>query len=270
MPLPSDFTPWEHLQNVVLTSYNRDVRRAFRDAPDDNLENPRSSLKLACLARDDDSAIMTAIRMNLFYFTLRRARDLQATMVGIPKSTFDQSVVYHPQIRFYFSQPRETVKQGDLPDDGEFSFRLMNVTEATINESLARKYAVKIKSLFVSGGKGIEWHKGSTEYSYHDKELGYRLGLNCIGKGEAQEMITRILQVQSHKPEWEKLTVHDPGKRSENTAKRKLVYGKQVKQPRFRPETKIRFRYAELIIRSLNKPITLVDLTGRRIPLVRI
>ena len=64
MPLPDNFSPWEHLQNVLRQVHNRIVKEEFSDiTDDDDIVTPRGSLKKACLLDDNDSAEMTVFKV---------------------------------------------------------------------------------------------------------------------------------------------------------------------------------------------------------------
>ena len=68
MPLPIDFSPWEHLQNTIRFAHNQQVRKEFDDIQvDDDITTPRGSLKVASLIDDKDTSTMTLIRMFLYH-----------------------------------------------------------------------------------------------------------------------------------------------------------------------------------------------------------
>lgn len=268
-------SPWEHLQNVLMLIFNREVRKEFKDVSAENdIGSARASLKTACTILDNDTAMMCIIRMMLFYFTVRRARDMQGAIYGIPKLNFDESVKYHPQVRLYFNQRGDTVTPEYSRVQGEIEFRVMGATNETMTEAKARQLAIKIKTEFTDGtgdgAKGYKWDKGSTNYQYLDKQLGYDLRLLCINEAMARQLIERVLRIQNHSPDWNNLIVHDPKRQSSKTSKTRRIYGKLRKLPRYRPQETVYFRYAELKIHGLNDDITLVDLTDRRIPLVKV
>lgn len=79
MPVPSNISSWEHLQDLFRLYHNKLVREEFSDLgallDDDDINIPRSSLKYGCTLKDDDTSTMTLLRLWLFYVVLRKASD---------------------------------------------------------------------------------------------------------------------------------------------------------------------------------------------------
>lgn len=270
MPLPTNFSRWEHLQNTLLTVYNRQVIQHFYKTPAEDISTAKGSLREACTIRDDDSAILCILRMLLFFIVLRKAQDLHPPIYGQPKSSFDAVAEYQPQVRLYFSQIPSEVKEGYSPIDSEISFRVHGATTETINEGKARQLAIKIREAFTSANKGLKWNRGNLKVTYKDLEKGYNFSILCRDEAEARRLITATMSVQNHSPDWNRLTLHDPKRPSESISAPRRIYGRSVKSPRYRPPATLRFRYAELKIHGLNRDITLIDLTGRRLPLIKL
>jgi hypothetical protein len=119
MPLPDNFSPAEHLQDVVMLTQNKIVRAEFNDVGDDDwvhdITTPRASLRVACTHVDADSVDMTLIRLWLFYGVLRKAKDFHPDIYGIPATSFQETNKMHPQIHLYFEEKSTEVEHGYSP-----------------------------------------------------------------------------------------------------------------------------------------------------------
>ena len=268
MALPSDFSPWEHLQNVVRLVHNRIVKEEFADLGDDSWDEdisvPRGSLRVACTMLDNDTAEMTLIRMMLFYLSLRKAQDMQAPIVGIPLLSFQETRKYKPQIMLYFQEDWQDVDHNYQPVTGEISFRLMNQETTSITNAEVTNWANKVKTNFGTG-TGFVWKKGKEFTSYTDKEKGYQLQLLVRDLAEGKKVVEQVLDLQGHTPDWSKLnhlkneaeTIAFPTIPGNQT-----ILGKSYKKPRKRPIADVRFQYAALNLHGFPKPIILYDKTG--------
>lgn len=273
MPLPTGFSPWEHLQNVVMQVQNRRVREEFNDVGgddwDENITTSRASLRVACTLRDDDSILQTMIRLWLFDIILQGASNLHPAIYGIPVTTFHESVQFFPQIRLYFMEDLAQVEEGFEPIEAEISFRLMGQTSTTLTQVEMQAYANKIRTVF-SAGSGFTFKKGRLKASYKDQIRGYNMILTVWSEAEAKRVIEQVLDVQNHTPDWDHLTISEPKKSFPTLPGFQMILGKQRRKPRQRPIGTVRFRYAELKLHGLPNDITLVDRTGfRKNPVVR-
>lgn len=275
MPLPEGFSEWEHLQTTLMQTYNRVIRDEFNDVGDEtwdeDITTPRGSLRVACTLKDDDSATMTVLRLMLFYFILGQASALQTPVYGIPIPGFQSSQKFMPQVCLYFQESLQDIEPGYSPVTGEVKFRLQRETPESITEAEARSLANKIRSEFGSSG-GLIWKKGRVMVTYTDLAKGYKLHLLCRTKSEGREMIQKILSIQNHTPDWERMNVsenEEPGARYPAVPPHKTILGKSRRLPRSRPVADVRFRYASLHIWGMPNPVDLVDISGtRRRPLV--
>src|SRR6476619_5861566 len=115
---------------------NRIVRAEFRDVGDDDWDEdivtPRASLRVASTMRDDDSAILSLLKLVFFYVVLRKARDMHPALYVHPVTTYQQLFRLKPQITLYFAEDSVDVEPGYDPIDGEISCRLMHETAETI------------------------------------------------------------------------------------------------------------------------------------------
>lgn len=264
MALPANYNGWEHLQSVLMQVQNRIVRTEFSDSTDDdNITTPRGSLKVACMLRDDDSAIETLIKLFLFYFILRKASDFQGAIYGIPSISFQEQFTFAPQIRLYFLEDARDVEQGFSPVEGDITFRLTRETPETITPSEARNLATRVRTAFTSAG-GFVWKKGRVKVTYLDKKKGYDFRLFVISEAEGKRIIEQVLDIQGHTPEWDFLTIHESRATFPIVPGNHTVYGKTRRKMRRRPRADVRFRWAELHIHGLPNPVVLVDRTGTR------
>lgn len=270
MTLPDNFSPWEHLQSVLLRAHNPLVREEFRDVGGDDWDPditvPRGSLRVACTLRDDDSALMTLIRLHLFYYTLRKASDLQAPIYGIPVAGFQEARKFRPQIQLHFQEDAQDVEQGYAPVTGEISFRLMRDDAESLSMAEVRNYAQKVRTNFATGN-GFVWQKGRVMASYEDRERGYGLRLLVRSKAEARRVIEQVLDIQGHAPNWERLNIsesEDPAGRFPIVPGTDMILGQSRRRPRQRPIASVRFQAAYLHIHGMPNAVVLIDLTGRR------
>lgn len=268
MPLPNGFTPVEHLKSVLLTSYNRIVRDHFKDLDadelDENINTPRASLREACLVDSQDSSILINNRMMLFYFVLRAASDLQAPIYGVPVGIYNETRKYRPQVTLYFKEDNEDVDAGYSPLRSEINFRLMGETETTITTAKLTTLANKIKTEF-GINNGYRFHKGKTLCSYSDPENGYGLKIFAYSAIEGKEVIGKVLDLQGHTPDWEKLTINEsdsPSTAYPTIPPLKTILGKSQRLPRKRPVGYVRFQRATCSIWGIPRPIGLYDRTN--------
>ncbi|MBN3959253.1 hypothetical protein [Nostoc sp. NMS8] len=98
MPLPDNFSEFEHLQDLVRLEHNKAVKAYFKNQEDDDISTPKASLKHACLIKDEDTAAMTQMRLWLFEITIGHAQSLQTPIYGIPVQELQRESKFRPQI----------------------------------------------------------------------------------------------------------------------------------------------------------------------------
>jgi hypothetical protein len=264
MVLPDGFTSAKHFRQVAMQSYNKIVREAFKDIDEDlpdSINTPRASLRTACSVAANDSTVLIASRMMLFYFTLRQAADLQAPIYGIPVGQFHETRRYKPQVCLYFREPLDEVDPDFQPLRAEIKFRLMNETTESISKAKLTTLANKIKSEF-GAANGYKWRKGKILCSYNDPEKGYKLQIYAFSATEGKSIINKVLDCQNHSPDWERLTINEndqPSAAYPTLPPNKTIAGQIVRLPRRRPVGNVRFVKATCAIWGLTKPITLID-----------
>lgn len=264
--MPADFGAWEHLIKIIASFHNWRVRDYFRhDRYDDHIRDPRidrpkNSLMQACIIRRNDSAVIVLVRIVFFEICLGNAARLQPILYGLPVPNFDEyTLEQRPQVCLFFEEDAPDVPSDFSLVQAEINFRIMDETSATMTESKANSLASKIKAAF-STIPTWQFTKGKFIYSYQDKKNGYWLQIYAINKSEAEEVVRKILTIQNHTYDADKLKEsHAPNKQSDSTPGTRIVYGKTVKKKRYRPERKVRFRYATLKLDGLDEAIVLYD-----------
>jgi hypothetical protein len=266
MPLPPEFSQVEHLQSVIRKWLNREVRDYFielgGDEWDPDITTPRGSLRTACTHLDSDSIVMTQMRWQLFERIRRSAFDMP--YYGIPVGTYQQTRKFRPQIKLYFQEDIGDVADGFSPVSGEISFRLMDAEVSGINPALAQTYANRIETNFGVGG-GYLWRKGRLLVSYTDNEKGYGLKIFCRTENDARDLIDRVLDIQTHTPDWSKLNVSENSNAAAaypTLPPNDFIYGSSRRLPRKRPVADVRFQASYLNIWGMTNPVTLFDRTG--------
>lgn len=137
----------------------------------------------------------------------------------------------------------------------------------TFSKANATTLATKIKEVFGTGG-GYVWNKGKTMYSYSDWELGYQFQLLCRSETEAKRVISSVLAIQVHTPNWKYFNTikndQEAIKYPENPGTH-VVMGETLPLPQERPLVDVRFKYAYLRLDGVKKPINLYSLNNRRV-----
>lgn len=265
MPLPTTFSPWEHLQSVLMQVQNRRVRADFNDVGgddwDEDITTSRASLRVACTLRDDDSILQTLIRLWLFDIILKGASNLHPAIYGIPTTVYQEMVRFMPQVKLRFYQDLSSLPDGETPLEAEITFRVQGETSASMTPAKALVLANKIKAEFTVSG-GYRWRKGRVEVSYSDLEKGYSLMIYAYSEAEGKEVISKILSLQGDAPDWKKQKKHELGEEPPLNPGNQFIYGKSRKAPRRYPVGYVRFRYATLSLHGMPNDVVLVDTTG--------
>jgi hypothetical protein len=280
MTLPSNFNPFEHLQQTYKIEFNRRVDRYFKDVTGTgDLSGARSSLKLACRIVDGDNDAMMTMRHNLFFNVLGYSRKNLAVVYG---DKFDTAppVAGHPQLFFHFSQDASATPDDDPLIEHEKSCRLMkfacssgqNLPAITNNDMIG--IANEIKSLFLDNKRGITYTSGNKSASYTDPENGFPKGnyLLVNSKSDAVNIYQKMCQVIDVPfLGASRVTVSDPDRPSTTsaTAGKTTILGKPRNNRRYRPVAVLRFRAAYISLGNLIPPTFLIDTSLRNPSLVK-
>lgn len=257
MALPDNFSEWEHLQSVIRTYHNKQVRLDFSDADDLDVSIPRGALKHACLLKDDDTVDMTILRLWLFFFHARKASDLQAPLFGIPVPSFEQVVKYKPQVMLYFKQDDGSTPSGASPVRAEISFRLINETGSSLTNADLNTLANRIKAELGTSG-GYRWRKGTILCTYRRPEDGMNLQIYAYNEAEALEVIRKVCDCAQQPYNNDYLTVHESRRSFPSNPGNQIILGRSRRKPVERPIAYVRFERASISIHGLPNPIHLV------------
>lgn len=265
MPLPENFNEFEHLQDLIRREHNKAVRTYFKNQPDDDISTSKSSLKHACLIKDQDTAAMTQMRLWLFEITCGHAQALQRPVYGIPWHEVQVERTFKPQVKLYFLEPYNFNIHGDgTPQaEGEITFRVMNESSETISRTDAETLARAIKNTFAT--PPFTWNKGKFKCTYSDKERGYELKLLVTSKAEGERIVRAVLDIQSHPFDRDFLQYIDNDRTYPANPGTHRVYGRQVKKFVKRRTADVKFRYAQLLIWGKQNPVNLVAVSGSRL-----
>lgn len=267
MSLPEGFSEFEFLQDLMRKWQNKAVREEFQDLGGEDW-NPdvtvsRGAIRHACTHKDSDTSEMLLMRNDLFFLYLRKARDYQQPVYGISKDVYDESVAYRPYISLFFSQDSAAAPEGFPVIQAEHKFTLVSETESSIKESDAHRLANNIKREFASTHPSYTWTKGKIQCIYIDKPRGYNLRIYANTQQEGEQLIRKIIGIQEHPFEDDNFREVIPKKNSvNNPSGTKLIYEKQRRKPRWRPNANVRFRFAGLHIHGLDRTVMLCDTTG--------
>ncbi|MCT7949997.1 hypothetical protein NG798_09380 [Ancylothrix sp. C2] len=270
MAIPDNFSPFEHLQDLLRKFENKKVLKYFRNVDVDNdlnLNIPETNLKYACTHQDKDTASMTIMRILLFHFLINSEstfQDEHPPILGIPAA--DSGIIHRPQVKLFFLEDSADVDDGFSPLWLECSFRLNDETSETMTEAKAGILAKKIEQIFGANG-GYIFKKGKEKYLYLDKEEGYDFRLLARSETDARNLIEKVLLIRNHviKPAiLDKMNRDDEMTAFPTVPPKKLVFGKQRNAKRKRPIADVRFAYAILHIDGLVNPVQLYSrLTGK-------
>lgn len=262
MTLPENFDEWEHLQSTLMRVHNRLVREEFSDTGGDDwnpeITTSRGSLRVASTLKDSDTATMTLIRLMFYYVVLKKAKDLQVPIYGLPIETYHDSVKFKPQVTLLFYEtPDDAQENNRVPLRAHVSFRLIGETATTMTQTEVDRLADKIYREFATGAP-FKFKKGPIKVSYYDFEKGYRLILAVYSESEARDAITAVLRVNDDTLNWDYLTNSESGKNYLAYAGTQVILGKSYKKPQQRPVGWVHFRRAELKLHGLTEDVLLV------------
>ncbi|MBN3957506.1 hypothetical protein [Nostoc sp. NMS8] len=278
MPLPDDFSPFEHLQSVIIQQHNHIVKDYFKDMGDDwepEVATGRGSLRVACTILDEDSALVMAMRHRLLFDVLGYNKAGLMVYYG-SKESIEPPVEGHPKIVFYFSQDSASVPSTqDYKADAEYSVRLMGLENTSTNlHSKLVEIATEIRTQFLEAKQGIILTKGNLGVIYKDPAHGFSNGRRILANTEAEaiDIYKRMCNVIDVIFDEEKITVSNPKKPSTTgtVTQTQVIMGKTRKKRAYRRVVNVRFRYAYALIPGEPQPVFLVDTTYRYHPLVKI
>lgn len=257
---------WAILRKFLRTSeggHNREVYRHFKDV-DDTEDTNRKKLRDYCLIQANDSITDAKLKILIFDRYAQKSH-LKPIIYGTPKSTFDETVEYLPQLYLYFNQDSQAVPSGGSAIDAYNHIRIIGETRESITPAKAETLARKIANQFVVNGTGFVFTKGKYLLYYRDKTIHFETQVFAVSEAEGAQVIRKLLEIQDFTFDTNKLTISTPKKDSiTNPTTTTRIYNKTVSKQRYRPIANVRFRYATLLLHGYGRDINLVDTTGRK------
>lgn len=258
MTLPEKFTEWEHLQNTIRLYHNKLVAKYYKNQQPDSIATKKEALRHACTIKDNDTDVMTLMRLWLFEVTAGHAQSLQAPIYGIPVIEHQRGVKFKPQVKLYFRERLAHDEQERVsPATGEITFRLMDEEASTFSRQKAEVLATAIKREFTTPNL-FTWNKGKYYYYYRDIEKGYDLRLLVPSKTEGERITKAVLGIRGHGFDDDFVDYTEHTRSYSMTPGTHTVYGRTVKKPVQRPAVDVKFRYAQLLLHGREKVINLV------------
>ncbi|MDG2616979.1 hypothetical protein P7L53_12085 [Thermoleptolyngbya sichuanensis XZ-Cy5] len=271
MTLPENFRDFEFVQSTIKMIYNREVATEFRDIglDDDGIATPRAALKTACRIEDNDSALQMLLRMFLYYFILRKARDFQRPVYGMPLDDYQSAHKFSPCVHLYFRQDTAATPPGRAPVRARLSYRVRNETSLTITEAELRSQALRIRNEFVVNNRGWRWSKGRLLVTYKDLERGLNLQIYALNKAEGIQVIRKVCDCAQAPYDSDLVVTHESEQDFPANPGMQNILGRSRRRPVRRPVAAVRFVRATASIWGLPQDITLVaNPLGRANPLV--
>ncbi len=238
---------WANLRDFLRKSYNREVNEWFADEPDPIPDNSgsRKNAKRACLILPKETQNTALLKTLNFRFVVQRTH-LRPDIYGTPIGTIQATRKFRPQIVLEFLEDELDIEGGYSRVDGRISFRLMNETSESITRTELTTIANRIKTEFGSNN-GYRWRKGKEMASYLERDKGYDFRLLVRSKTDAKELISKILDIQNHIPDWKYLNYKEndePTQAYPTIPPTNSILGKPRREPRKRPIAIVRFQYA--------------------------
>jgi hypothetical protein len=254
----------KYLQKQLQKLHNLQVSRFYRDIqklPIEDKTTTRTEERSLCFIRKGEALQTSIARILLFQLTAGYFRD-SLGVYSEPIYDVQAQRKFRPQLQLFFKQEHDELDDDLMLLTGEIKgIRLMLETSTTLTETKINELAREIKTNFGTP-KLYRWHKGKMLASYNDHEKGYKLQLLVYDKTDAKEVITKILAIQDHTPDWKFLNINtneEPVEAYPITAGSQTILGKTRKKPIKRRSAYVTFRYAALHIWGLPKPIVLYD-----------
>lgn len=199
--------------------------------------------------------------------------DLNVEASGGYESQIDPGRRFRPFVRLYFREDSDFRKGTNQPGyhgrnrtTGRIGFRIMNETTETISKAELTRIGQRIKELF-GVNSGYVWNKGKELYCYAEWDKGYQLQILARNVSHAQEIVTKILSIQGHTPQWKFFTKTENQAESERYPTipgTKTILGETITLPEVRPRVDVRFSYADVKVSPLIKPVLLYDRKNKR------
>ncbi len=238
--------------------FNAEVYRHFRDLDDVPNAN-RTNLRNSLLIQANESRTSAMFKIQYFRDFVQKVHT-KPVIIGIEKDELDMqlSVEYKPHVILHFRQDLTAVPDGFTPLRVRISFRLTNESATTLTQANLNTLATQIKNEVALNG-GYTFDKGKIHFKYTDKENGYDFWSFVLNEAEGEQVARKILSIRGHVFDSNNFRANTPNKDSLNNPGNILILGETAKKARWRPTGRVRFQYADLMIRNKMEPICLVD-----------
>jgi hypothetical protein len=246
MPLPSNFSPTEHLQDLIKRTVNKEVKEWFYDVTEDDLSTNRASLRVGCLHEEADTMNMTIGRLMLFY-NIVGAFPHQRGFMAPDREVFRLSG--NPQVILLFVETAQSFNARKAPRRAEMrcSFRIMSEQfDSASDEAKIEAIERKLRQEFPPQYS----HKtGQTSYTYVDRQEGYQLRVPGYSESEVKILIRKLLDcniksgITYDEARFTRASTKNPVK-----IPAKRVLGKTLKKEEPRPTASVKLRQADLFI----------------------
>ena len=247
MSLPSNFSPTEQLQDVIMKSVNKEVRDWFSDVTnEEDLASPRGALMRACLHQELDTIAATSSRLMLFYMVCGSMPGLKGWLAPEQQVL---SVEGHPQVILNFVETGRSAKARKATERHRLraSFRILSEKfESAGDEAKIDQLALKVKQQFPPS---YRHQTGQTNYAYMDKIKGFQLRIAAFSESDARELTRKLIActidagVSFSESNWSKASTKGLA-----AVQRQTVLGKSMRKMVKRPSAVVALRQADLFI----------------------
>lgn len=264
MPLPTNFSSAEHLQDVALKLTNKRVRAYFKDVGGDDwephLDTDRARLRVACTHQEKDSLLETICRLQLFNIELGASLEDLGHFYGMPTQDVHVSFAFRPEVLFIFKEKYELAKKKKrAPLTFEYRFRLINETTSSMTQAKIHQLEVKIQQQFP---RTYVFKSGRYKFSYYNKPAGYQSVIEAYSITEVKELISKMHNVSGGEPDWSKLRKSEFVSKNFEADEYVMVLGKRKKLPKRRVITEAFLHKVELKMHGNLKDIYLYRRLG--------
>lgn len=226
------------------------------------------------ILKGNSKLLKPAITQIMALHQLLEAKDI-GTIYAYPNDSNSVRRKGKPKVNLFFMEDTNFNKLAALNNrqegrrrlEGLISFRLMDESTQTFTKGNATLLATKIKEIFGTGG-GYVWNKGRTMYSYTDWELGYQFQLLCRTETEAKRIVTSVLGIQAHTPNFKNFNEvknDQEAIRYPTNPGKQIVMGESVDIPKERPVVDVRFQYSYVDLAGVKSPVNLYSLNNTRV-----
>lgn len=245
----------EQVQSFIRLYINKLIKEDFKDIDDIDINNldvniPRQAIKLICIHNDNDSMLITIVRLLIYGFFVYFPSYQEG--YNIPYFWLQENMDFIPQIIFYFKDDPDTRINPKKPLEAQTSMRLPFIDVTSIT---AKRELELISNKILVTMANFKFNKGVIKYSYIDKFKKVNMSCFVTSKGEAIDLFKNILLCFDFPYDDNNVTEHKSEKNFTVTEKKK-VFG-QVYEIERRRVGIVKFDNATLHISGV-KPICLV------------